>query len=240
MKKRKILADAESKFIREAAGLLEKRSFETVMLPYERYSFCEATYENNAEAIIVKAENADIRLLELTAGRMYPKPMLFITAEKGDELPELGDSGAVVIRLPADPENTAELISLSIEKKRFEERRSSTQQLEDRITSMLMDGCITPERAGFHYLRDAIGIYIRKQGAPCNLRKELYSEISEKRHTTVNSIDRSIRTSIEKSWENSTLEFRRKYFGALGIYKIRKPSPKEFIVTLAERTIHEM
>ena len=114
-------------------------------------------------------------------------------------------------------------------------RLTDSAEIYSRISDVLGEACIIPGFCGYSFMRQAIIICIRDSRKPVQLCKSVYPEIARDHCSTESSVEHSIRKAVIRCWELSSNEFKEKYFGAFGLIGGRKPTPKEFIVTLAER-----
>ena len=108
-------------------------------------------------------------------------------------------------------------------------------EIHGMIADALSDACIIPGFYGYTFIYDAILICIRESNKPIQLCKGVYPKVASKNHSTISSVEHSVRKAVNKSWEMSGPAFKIKYFGAFGMLDNRKPTPKEFIITLSDR-----
>lgn len=101
--------------------------------------------------------------------------------------------------------------------------------LSDRkVKTYIREIGITPDLNGYWYISDAV-----KMIAECEnkvnliITGKLYSEIAQKRNTTVGGVERGIRHAIAKSFKGGYLNH---------IYKVR-PTNKAFLFDLVEKYI---
>ncbi|MBR6102874.1 MAG: hypothetical protein IKP95_10625 [Ruminococcus sp.] len=198
---------------------------------------CSDSGLKNVRAIFVSSKqeahiyNTILRLTE-------SDPYIFVVSET--ETDEGTENNTAILSGREDPKQIAAMLMRLIEIQEYNRRKELEKRLENHVADLLMSGDITPEYLGFHYIKEAILIYINTEIRDYNLKDKVYQQIAETHMTTTVSIERSIRCSIIRSWENSPFEFRQKYFGTLGIKKIKVPSPKEYIMTIAEKVKRDL
>lgn len=61
---------------------------------------------------------------------------------------------------------------------------------------------ITTKYKGYHFILDAIEIASGKQNETLYITKDIYPMIASKYHTSIYSVEKDIRTIIEKCWIN--------------------------------------
>lgn len=241
MKNFHIISLVETDLIKEVGAMLEERQIKMIFADNDLRTICDLITEKNAEALIIELSNHNTEILSKIAYSLNSHPDLFVIANKEDDTEWYeNNENTVVIHDPVDPHNFAMMLELVLKRNEEENLETRKQKIDGYVTKILLDGCITPDSMGFYYMRDAIIIYITKYGFPCSMKKTLYAEISRERGATVANIDRCIRSAILKCWEVSPHAFRLKYFGMLGVTRSRKPSPKEFVITIAERVIRDI
>ena len=113
--------------------------------------------------------------------------------------------------------------------------RKENAEIRSMIADALSEGCMIPGFYGYSFIYDAILICIRESERPIQLCKGVYPKVAKKNYSTVSSVEHSIRKTVNKCWDLSGSEFKMKYFGAFGLLGNRKPTPKEFIITVSER-----
>ena len=91
----------------------------------------------------------------------------------------------------------------------------------------------------FHQLRDAV-IYCVENRSFTALGKEVDREIALRYNTTAAAVERNIRTIIDRCWEASPEIFCANFFGIPCTSIRQKPTVKEFISTISERTLLEL
>jgi len=109
------------------------------------------------------------------------------------------------------------------------------ENLQNYIAEELINGCIRPNFVSFKYLRDAILVYVKDKNGEIALKSKAYKIVSEMNNSNIIAVERGIRTIISRDWDKTTHDFRIKYFGAFGVLGNRKPTPKEFVMSIADQ-----
>ncbi len=118
---------------------------------------------------------------------------------------------------------------------RWQRPTEAEDEICGKISEVLSEACIIPGFFGYWFMRDAIMICVRDCKSPVQLCKQVYPEVAARNYSTESSVEHGIRKTVKSSWELSSPQFKEKYFGAFGLLGNRQPTPKEFILTLAER-----
>ena len=106
-------------------------------------------------------------------------------------------------------------------------------QPDDRtvVANMLLMLGIPTNLRGYAYLRDAILAEIREPGQ--QVTKTLYPDVGKPYGASGGQVERSIRTAIEKAWNQRNDGQWRQYFSVDGTGTVPKPSNAVFISALA-------
>ena len=100
-----------------------------------------------------------------------------------------------------------------------------------KISVILKNLGLSPNLNGYYYLKTAIGIGVRTPLAAGHITKMIYPEVARQYHTSVSSVERSIRHSVDVIWERGN---REPYYYLSGQYGRGKPTNSEFVSYLAE------
>lgn len=101
-----------------------------------------------------------------------------------------------------------------------------------RISKTLKRLGISPNKEGYHYLKDCILICLEKD--ELKVTKKIYLLLSKKYHKTTSSIEKAIRVAIENGWNNCDLSYSEDLFENTINYNKGKPTNYEFIATISE------
>ena len=85
---------------------------------------------------------------------------------------------------------------------------------------------------GYRYLRRCIVLTVKDETLADDLKKRLYVMVAEEYGVNFQQVERSIRSVIERAWEQANIDIIEKYFGYYNPDDC--PSNKRFITTVAE------
>ena len=108
----------------------------------------------------------------------------------------------------------------------------------DRAEDMLLALGVKPNLKGFHYLVDAVDIYINHKG-DLSITKELYPEIARKHNTTRDRVERSIRHAIELTADCTPYGEMERFFGTTTNMNKGKLTNSEFLSVFALKLARE-
>ena len=163
-----------------------------------------------------------------------------------DELVEqLQQLGALyVVHLPAIPETVFNRIvdfaiaddsSRRIGEENKEEKR---RELRDKVVSNYFHGIGAPANLrGYQYARAAIIYCVDNYGSQHYVTKEVYPYVAAQYNATPKQVERNIRTFIEATWSRGDIEKLNKLFGYTVSQHKGRPTNKEFIALLTERSV---
>lgn len=90
---------------------------------------------------------------------------------------------------------------------------------------------IGPQYRGYRYLAQAVELVMEYGRNDIQITKTVYPEIAERNNTVWRSVERDIRTAIQRAWETDEQEVMRKMFGH---HLKQRPTNMQFICRLAE------
>lgn len=107
--------------------------------------------------------------------------------------------------------------------------------LELCVTQVLRHVGVPARLNGYHYLREAIIMLVNDMNIAHSIMKVVYYDVARKHNTTMNRVERAIRTAVEVSWERGNTQAYEKIFGYSVLNGNRKPCNSEYMVQLADR-----
>ena len=205
-------------------------------------SACADAVIRKADALLFAGTEEDVKLAKRIFGSFGQAPTVFVLAENDEELAhlhELGSSVCIPLSRRSDAAGSARFIVTNL--KIIAERRMESERkaLSVYVTNLLMKGRINAGHSGFSLLRDAIVYCVENRSCTAALGKEVYREIARNNSMTPASVERNIRTSIDRCWKLDPEHFCAGFFGSPSTALREKPTAKEFISTLAERVALE-
>lgn len=236
-----IIGPASCELFRQIAERLRYSDIEVICTDAELSEFLDTAESKRARCIFYEAENENVETLALITRALPSEPLLVLIAKEDTDISRFKNSDrSGIIRLPANPENLVTMLLHYLRDKKAVNEEQKNELIDSHISHVLVNSCITPHCRGFHYLRDVFKIILKKECQASSIRSTVYSEVAEKWNTTVGAVDHAIRIAIKKSWEDTSSNFRVKYFGVLGMRLIKMPTPKEYIFTIAEGLRREL
>ncbi len=122
----------------------------------------------------------------------------------------------------------------------FNNSANSINNLHNFVSDILSMLCITPNYNGFIYLRESIKILVNEPISSRSFSKCIYPQLSKQYNTSIASIERNIRTVIQKGWEKATLKTKAEIFGSFCASKDWRPTNGEFILVIADKISREL
>ncbi len=111
---------------------------------------------------------------------------------------------------------------------------SYDKKLYNHISDILKNLCVTPNYNGYTYLREAIKIALNQPISSRGFSTKIYPLIAEKFEVSSASIERNIRTAINKSWDRASTDIKADMFGLFAANKQWKPTNSEYILIIAD------
>jgi len=108
-------------------------------------------------------------------------------------------------------------------------------ELELYVTGVLHDLGVPARLNGYRYLREAIIMLINDMDIAHSITKVLYYDIAKAHNSTMNRVERAIRTAVGVSWERGNPEAFEKIFGYSFVSSHRKPCNSEYMVQIADK-----
>lgn len=242
--KQNVVIFGKSRFIEEIAGIISsKGEFLITRLDDSLESAIAETVTKKSDSLIFEGDTGDVRLVERFFDISEAEPALFAVIADDDELSVLKsylDKKCTFLGMSADPNETARLIMTNLMVRKAIKEENDRRELNAYVAKVLIKGSIRPSYYGFRPLRDAIVYYIENRDRPAALGKCVYAELAKNSGTTAVAIERNIRTTIERCWNESAENFCYNFFGCPATFFRSKPTAKEFISTLAEQIALEL
>lgn len=110
--------------------------------------------------------------------------------------------------------------------------------LDQRLSSLLMQIGIPPQNKGFRYISDAARMVMHKPELINSLTKKLYPGIGEIYQTSPGNVERGIRHSIEVAWNSGKLEKINEIMDCKLFDPKYKPTNGEFISVIHQMLSH--
>ena len=101
--------------------------------------------------------------------------------------------------------------------------------------SLLRKMNFKPSLMGYRYLIEAFRITLQSPNSVYVVSEHVYPFIALKFETTIYSVERNIRSSIEVAWERCDVNILEELFGYTIDYNKGKPTNKEFIAMITDK-----
>lgn len=101
------------------------------------------------------------------------------------------------------------------------------------INRRLLELGVPDHLPGWIYLSEAIAMVVDNRDAIIGITKNVYAQVAEKHSVTVGKVEKQARYAIEVAWTRADMEVLRKYFGGIVDPAKGRPTPREFIVRVA-------
>lgn len=103
------------------------------------------------------------------------------------------------------------------------------------IGETLLSLSVSAHLRGYHYLRDAVRIYVASEH-PLKLRitRDVYPMIAREHGDSVAGVENAIRTAVDFAWTHGNLKKLHEMFGYTTSEKHGKPGNAEFVAMVAE------
>ena len=113
------------------------------------------------------------------------------------------------------------------------------ENFNEKIAILLKKVGVTPANRGWKFLKEAVEMVVEDNDVIDGITKRLYPDIAKKFGTTSHAVERIIRYSVNKSFDNMPEHLIYFIFGNTLGSKNRKATNSEFITTLAELVTSE-
>ena len=88
-----------------------------------------------------------------------------------------------------------------------------SNNIENRITRLLMELGVAPNVKGFHYLRRGIAMYISAVDEDPEIVRSIYGMVAEEFGTNRSSVERAMRHAVQTGWSRRCMELSDSVFG---------------------------
>ena len=110
----------------------------------------------------------------------------------------------------------------------------SKQELEQAISSFMLELGIPAHLRGYQYLRSAVEMCAEDMELVGSVTKLLYPDLAKMYKTTDQKIERAIRNAIEVSWERGNSALFEQLFGYCNSNEYTRPTNSEYIASVAD------
>ncbi|HWQ59312.1 MAG TPA: sporulation initiation factor Spo0A C-terminal domain-containing protein [Clostridia bacterium] len=151
---------------------------------------------------------------------------------------------AYVIAMPSKPDaiykRVCALLQLDFEDENvplyMDIRSKQMRERDEIITRYLFAMGVCAHHDGFKYMRDAVALYLDSRNRSLGITTGIYPEIARRYGISEKIVERSIRYAIEMAWLRGNVENQYRLFGYTVKEDKGRPTNKECITLIAERT----
>lgn len=118
---------------------------------------------------------------------------------------------------------------------KFLKTQETGNELQNRVTEILMDIGMPAHINGYNYVRTAIVMSIENPMVIKSFTKNLYPTVAKEYETTSSRVEKNIRHAIEVTWSRGNPDAMEKYFGYKMSKKRGKPTNSEFIAMIRDK-----
>jgi two-component system response regulator (stage 0 sporulation protein A) len=115
-------------------------------------------------------------------------------------------------------------------------RGKQSRERDEIITRYLFAMGVSAHHDGFKFIREAVAIYLDSRNRNIGITTDIYPEIASRYGVSVKIVERSIRYAIEMAWLRGNVENQYRLFGYTVKEDKGRPTNKECITLIAERT----
>lgn len=103
------------------------------------------------------------------------------------------------------------------------------------VTKLMLELGMPAHLRGYHYLREAVCLSAEDMELVGSVTKLLYPQIAKQYHTSIEKVERAIRSVIEVGWKRGNESLFEEIFGYSKSSTKGRPTNSEFIVAMADR-----
>ncbi len=252
IKHKVLIAKDHSAFCHDLADYLGEMSiFEIMPFAYDGYQTIQRIAVEKPDILLLDAvlPNMDgisvlkkLNAMGLSEGIRIIVMAPFNNEEMIDKLTRLG--ALYVIQLPAVPSMVfSRIVDFAIDdnitlREAEERKEESRTELRDTVISNYLNAIRAPiNLLGYKLARAAVTYCVDNYDRQPYITKEVYPYVAELFNATPKQVERNIRTLIEATWQRGNMENINKLFGYSVSQHKGRPTNKEFIALLTERSV---
>ena len=253
MKKHKVLIAKENPvYCHELSDYLGKMSiFDIMPFAHNGYETIQRIAEEKPDVLLLDAvlpemDGVDVlkklNIMGLSEGIRIIVMSPFSNDDFVEQLQELG--ALYVMNLPAVPEAVfSRIVDFAVDDESSrragkESKEEKRRELRDKIIANYFYAMGAPANLkGYLYARAAITYCVDNYGGQQYITKEVYPYVASVYNVTPKQVERNIRTFIEATWNRGDIEKLNKLFGYTVSQHKGRPTNKEFIAQMTERSV---
>lgn len=239
-----IIGGTESNSVKKLSQMLTDEGMQIIKTSSNSLEILFEVMENKPAAVLLTSETSQPEKLIEEILKISPKPIINFIILK-DSLFQSAvkpDKNITVLKEPLNAENVAcSLVGqLGRSGTNIKNAAEYLSRLHNYVSNILSRLCITPNYNGFIYLREAIKMAVIEPVNTRSFSKCVYPRISQEFHSSTASIERNIRTVIQKGWQRASLSDKADIFGTSAARSDWHPTNGEFILIIADKVNREL
>ncbi len=239
-----LIGGKENRSTKQLAQLLADEGMQVIETASSPLEILFEAMEHRPAAVIFTSQTAKPERLIEKLLQIKPKPLISYIIQKDSffESSIKTNNEVTVLREPINTENVACSVIGNLTRREIDVKNEAEylRQLHNYVSEILSRLCVTPNYNGFIYLREAIKMAVLEPLNSRSFSKCVYPRLSRKFQTGTASIERNIRTVIQKGWQRAPLADKANIFGACAAYSDWRPTNSEFILIIADKVNRDM
>ncbi|MGN1114777.1 MAG: sporulation initiation factor Spo0A C-terminal domain-containing protein [Oscillospiraceae bacterium] len=198
---------------------------------------CESYRSMPSAVIFSSVVEQPVKLIDHLKGISSSPKVFVIKSQKeifnNSELEEKCDG---CFDQPLDIEKISQTLQSKISNSLTEDNgnEETYKVLYNYISQLLNELCVTANYNGYLYLREAIKIVSAHPVSARGFSTKIYPHIADKFNVKTTSVERNIRTAINRSWDKAQKETKVNTFGVFAANDKWRPTNSEYILILAD------
>lgn len=239
-----IIGGTENSSLKKLSQLLSNEGMQIIETNSNSLEILFEVMENKPAAVFFTSETSQPEKLIEKLLKINPKPLVNYIVQE-DSFFQSGikpDKNVTVLKEPLNADNVACSIIGHLGRKEADIKNAAEylSRLHNYVSEILSRLCVTPNYNGFIYLREAIKMAVLELVNTRSFSKCVYPRISQKFQSSTASIERNIRTVIQKGWQRAPLSDKADIFGTCAARSEWHPTNGEFILIIADKVNREM
>ena len=237
--KRKIMVcgnDSTFQYLAQQLGVMGYSSIRSAANPLD-ITF-ECLTQKPSAVFFSSSVEQPVKLVE-NLRKVSPSPAIFVVKSQRDVIPNkrLEEITDEVFYQPLDIGHICRQIDETTEKLEYSDdelQKRHLNSLHNQISDILSKLCVTPNYHGYMYLREAIKIAVDEPVNKRGFSTHIYNRIAKRCDVSAASVERNIRTAINKSWDKASVGVKNELFGTFVSNTQWRPTNSEFILIIAD------
>ena len=232
-----MLCDDRTGTLAETSAKLKSMGIFTVIRRSDENILINSVRKEKPDIVVadLTSSRADLlRLMKNSENLFDKRPKFIITSDIDNSFikRQVMDAGAAYF-LP-EPYNSDEL-SFVIKSFVTNRHEPFLSDVEFAVTNAIHTLAVPANIKGYHYIRTAVIMSLKKQLMVENVTRTIYPAVAEYYHTTSSGVEKAIRHAIEISWNRVETDAVMSYFGSnFQVYRSH-PTNSEYLAAVADK-----